>query len=159
MKERALELSVGLFVLAGLACVAYLAVHLGKIGVPGSGTYAVTARFNDATGLRAGADIEISGVKVGRVDAIRLDQKGNVALVDLRLPAGIKLTDDSIVSIKGSGLIGDKFIKISPGGSDTYVAAGGMLIETESSVDIQELMSKYVFGSVRDDKGKEKDKQ
>ena len=151
MKNRSLELAVGLFVLAGLLCAAYLTVRLGKMEVLGSGGYVVKARFIDVTGLKEGAGVELAGVRVGRVEAIALspDKK---AIVSLRLDESVKLTDDAIVSVKTSGLIGDKFVKITPGGGGEPVKPGALLTETESSVDIQELIGKYVFGGVKEEK-------
>ncbi|KHK04124.1 outer membrane lipid asymmetry maintenance protein MlaD [Desulfovibrio sp. TomC] len=149
MKKYAMETSVGIFVLAGLLCVAYLTVKLGKLEVIGGDGYRVTARFKDVTGLKSGAYVEMAGVRIGRVSSIGLDPKDNSALVALTLDKDVHLTDDAIASIKTSGLIGDKFVKISPGGSDDPLKPGGMIVETESSVDLGDLIGKYVFGGVK----------
>ena len=149
MKKYAMETSVGVFVLAGLLCVAYLTVKLGKLEVVGGDGYQVTAKFKDVTGLKNGAYVEMAGVRIGRVSGIRLDPKDHAALVGLTLDKDVHLTDDAIASIKTSGLIGDKFVKISPGGSDDALAPGGMIVETESSVDLGDLIGKYVFGGVK----------
>ena len=149
MKKYALETLVGAFVLAGLLCVAYLTVKLGKLEVIGGDNYPVVARFKDVTGLKTGAYVEMSGVRIGRVAKIVLDTKDNAALATLEIQNGIRLTDDTIASIKTSGLIGDKFVKISPGGSDDVLKPGGMIVETESWVDLGDLIGKYVFGGVK----------
>lgn len=149
MKTYSMETLVGLFVLIGLLCVGYLTIKLGKLDIGGGDTYAVSARFRDVTGLRDGAYVEMAGVRVGKVEAIALDSRDNAAVVTLRIQNGVVLTDDTIVSIKTSGLIGDKFVKISPGGSDVIVGPGGALVETESSVDLGDLIGKYVFGGVK----------
>ena len=149
MKKYAMETSVGIFVLAGLLCVAYLTVKLGKLDVIGGDGYQVTAKFRDVTGLKSGAYVEMAGVRIGRVSGISLDSKDHAALVGLTLDKDIRLTDDAIASIKTSGLIGDKFVKISPGGSDDPLRPGGMIVETESSVDLGDLIGKYVFGGVK----------
>jgi phospholipid/cholesterol/gamma-HCH transport system substrate-binding protein len=149
MKKYAMETSVGVFVLAGLLCVAYLTVKLGKLEVIGGDGYQVTAKFKDVTGLKNGAYVEMAGVRIGRVSGIRLDVKDHSALVALTLDPEIRLTDDAIASIKTSGLIGDKFVKISPGGSDDPLKPGGFIVETESSVDLGDLIGKYVFGGVK----------
>ncbi|MHC1711530.1 MAG: outer membrane lipid asymmetry maintenance protein MlaD [Solidesulfovibrio sp.] len=149
MKKYALETSVGVFVLAGLLCVAYLTVKLGKLEVIGGDNYSVVARFKDITGLKNGAYVEMAGVRIGHVSKVGLDFKDNTALVTLDIQNGVRLTDDVIASIKTSGLIGDKFIKISPGGSDDVLKPGGMIVETESSVDLGDLIGKYVFGGVK----------
>lgn len=149
MKKYAMETMVGVFVLAGLLCVAYLTVKLGKLEVLGGNSYPVTARFKDVTGLKNGAAVEMAGVRIGRVSGITLDPKAHMAMVTLDIQKGIGLTDDSIASIKTSGLIGDKFVKLSPGGSDALLGPGGLLVETESSVDLGDLIGKYVFGGVK----------
>ena len=151
MKNRSVEIAVGLFVMAGLACAAYLTIKLGKMEVLGSGGYEVKARFLDVTGLKAGAGVELAGVRVGRVDSIVLTPDKR-AIVSMRLDDAVKLTDDAIVSVKTSGLIGDKYVKITPGGAGEPVMPGMILTETESSVDIQELIGKYVFGGIKEEK-------
>lgn len=147
MKKYSLEFSVGIFMLIGLLCLGYLTVKLGKMEVFGADGYTLSARFSSATGLRTGADVEIAGVPVGKVTGIRLN-KDYSAEVSLLLNRGIELSDDSIASIKTSGLIGDKYVSVSLGGSDTMLADGGEIVETESAVDIEALISKYVFGGV-----------
>lgn len=149
MKKYAMETSVGIFVLAGLLCVAYLTVKLGKLEIVGGNSYPVTARFKDVTGLKSGAAVEMAGVRIGRVGGITLDPKDTMAMVTLDIQKGVRLTDDSIASIKTSGLIGDKFVKLSPGGSDDVLGPGGLIVETESSVDLGDLIGKYVFGGVK----------
>jgi phospholipid/cholesterol/gamma-HCH transport system substrate-binding protein len=114
----------------------------------GDDHYYLNARFQSVTGLKAGANIEIAGVQVGQVDSISLDLENNVALVKLKLKKEVVLTDDVIASVKTAGLIGDKYIKISPGGSDEVLEPGDTITETESALDIEELISKYAFGDV-----------
>lgn len=149
MKKYSMETTVGIFVLAGLLCVAYLTIKLGKLEVFGSDSYSIRAKFKDVTGLKAGAYVEMAGVRIGRVGGIALDPKDSAAIVTLEIQNGVKLTDDAIASIKTSGLIGDKYVKVSPGGSDAVIRPGGMLVETESSVDLGDLIGKYVFGGVK----------
>ena len=96
MKRSTVEISVGLFVLVGLLCVGYLTVQFGKMEVFGSRHYALKARFNNISGLKSGARIEIAGVQVGQVDAIELDQENQMALVTLKIKNDIELTDESI---------------------------------------------------------------
>lgn len=144
------ETAVGFFVLLGLLCVAYLAVKLGKMEVLTQEGFQLEARFTSASGLRVGADVEMAGVPVGKVAKIILDRaNGNtLAKVTLRFDAPLELTDDTIASIKTSGLIGDKYISLSPGGSDRLLASGDILEETESSIDLESLIGKYAFGGV-----------
>lgn len=146
MKRGNLELVVGIFVLVGLACLAYLAIHLGKMEVVGTG-YKVYAKFDNISGLKTGANVEVAGVDVGRVEAIRLTP-GDRAAVTLRLESELKLHDDAIASIRTKGIIGDKFVKLSPGSSEKIIPPGGNIRETESAIDLEELISSYIHGKV-----------
>jgi len=92
--------------------------------------------------------VEIAGVQIGQVDSIRLDPKDYVAMVRLKIRKNIVLTDDVIASVKTSGLIGDKFIMLTPGGSDEILEPGDTITDTEPALDIEELISKYAFGDV-----------
>jgi len=138
------ELSVGAFVLLGAACLAYLALRLGDLGF-GGGDYRVTARFTSASGLREGAYVEVGGVRAGVVDDIALDAETYEAIVTLRFDRPIALQTDTIASIRTAGLIGEKFIKLAPGGDDLTIPAGGAIVETEPSINLEELISKYIF--------------
>lgn len=150
MIGRKKEIGVGLFVLIGLVCVAWLTVRLGRMELFGSDGYTLQARFTSVVGLKTGAAVEIAGVPVGRVSGIRLnqDKNGSRAVVLLHIDKGIALGDDVIASVKTSGLIGDKYILLTPGGSETPLGAGDTIVDTESALDIEELISKYVFGKV-----------
>ena len=148
MKKYSLEFSVGVFMLVGLICLAYLTVKLGKMELFGNDGYTLTASFSSVAGLKAGANIEMAGVPVGKVTAIRMD-KNYRAVVTLLINNDVHLSEDSIASVKTSGLIGDKYISLSSGGSETMLANNDEVTETESAVDIEALISKYVFGGVQ----------
>jgi phospholipid/cholesterol/gamma-HCH transport system substrate-binding protein len=150
MKQSSLELGVGVFVLLGIICVGYLTIRLGEIEVLGDKTYMLNARFKSVTGLRAGAQVEIAGVQVGQVDSIALDLKDQVAMVRLKVKEAIVLGDDVIASVKTAGLLGDKYILLSPGGSDKILKPGDMIIETEPVLDIEGLIGKFAFGKVKE---------
>ncbi|MBW2517131.1 MAG: outer membrane lipid asymmetry maintenance protein MlaD, partial [Deltaproteobacteria bacterium] len=137
------------FVIIGLICVGYLTIQLGQMRLLGDDHYFLNARFLSVSGLKAGAQVEIAGVEVGQVDSISLDTKENVAMVRLKIKKNITLGDDVIASVKTSGLIGDKFVKLSPGGSDDILKPGDTITDTESALDIEELISKYAFGEVK----------
>jgi phospholipid/cholesterol/gamma-HCH transport system substrate-binding protein len=151
MKNHSLEFSVGLFVLAGLLCLGYLTIRLGKMEVFSSDGYQVTANFSSVAGLRPGARVEIAGVAVGRVADISLleRQARYYAQVTLHLDGDVVLSGDTIASIKTSGLIGDKYVNLSLGGSSSRVAPGGEIEETESAVDIEALIGKFAFGGLK----------
>jgi phospholipid/cholesterol/gamma-HCH transport system substrate-binding protein len=149
MKRATLEISVGIFVLLGIVCLAYLSIKLGKMELLGGNSYEVTANFETVSGLREGASVEIAGVDVGRVAQIVLDPKaGYTARVSFRINSGIELQDDVIASVRTRGIIGDKFIQLKPGGSDKLLHNGGRIRDTESSIDFESLLSKYIHGSV-----------
>ena len=148
MSKTSLELGVGIFVLIGILCVGYLTVRLGKMELLGDEHYYLNARFISVAGLKKGGQVVIAGVQVGQVTQISLDPEEQVAIVRMKIIKDVVLTDDVIASVKTSGLIGDKYIKLSPGGSDEILKDGEMITETESSLDIEELVSKYAFGDV-----------
>lgn len=148
MKRENIELSVGIFVLAGLLAVAYLTVKLGKLDFLSDNTYLVKARFQSVSGLKPDARVEVAGVNVGRVESIHLDQQTMAAIVDMKIRQGLKLSSDTIASVRTSGLIGDKFVKLSPGGMPTDLEPGETITDTESPLDIEDMVAKYVFGSV-----------
>jgi len=148
MKKASIETAVGLFVLIGILCVGYLTVKLGKMEILGKDYYSVDAQFDSVTGLKVGANVEMAGVPIGKVEAIALDAKRQVARVRLKIQQSVVLTDDTIASVKTAGMIGDKYIKLSPGGSDLILKSGDTIIETESALDLEELISKYVFGGL-----------
>ncbi|MEK6710336.1 MAG: outer membrane lipid asymmetry maintenance protein MlaD [Nitrospinota bacterium] len=147
MSQRGMELTVGVFVLAGLAALAYLSIRLGGLDLFETGTYEVSARFSSASGLREGATVEIAGVQVGRVKAIRLEQ--NEALLTLRLHSPVRLTEDTIASVRTKGILGDKYISISLGGAEKTIAPGGRIRETEPPVDIEKLIGQFIYGKVK----------
>lgn len=148
MKRAQIEFLAGVFVLVGIAALTYLAISLGGVKVNGNDTYEVEARFTDISGVSAGSPVKIAGVPVGEVSAIRLDRKSMVAIATLRLPADLVLYDDTIAAVRTNGLIGDKVIVLRPGGSGIELAPGDMIVDTESAVDIEGLISKIAFGKV-----------
>jgi phospholipid/cholesterol/gamma-HCH transport system substrate-binding protein len=149
MNMAKLEMMVGTFMLIGILCLGYVSIKLGKMEIFGGDFYSVTARFDSVSGLKPGASVEVAGVEVGKVDRISLDAKsGDQALAYLKINSGVKLTDDVIASIRTSGIIGDKFIKLRPGGSDKILKNNDMIRETESAIDIEELVAKFIHGKV-----------
>lgn len=156
MKQTRLELYVGIFVLLGIAAVAYLTMKLGTGALIGGGTYLVEARFTNAGGLHSGSSVVVAGVTVGRVEKVRMDPADYSAIATLRVQSGLRLPTDSMASIKTSGLIGDKFVSLSPGADETYLEPGTRITMTESSVDLESLIGKMAFGSASKDGGADK---
>jgi phospholipid/cholesterol/gamma-HCH transport system substrate-binding protein len=147
MNKTSLEIVVGAFLLAGFISFSWLAVKMGDINPFQNETYPMTARFTSISGLKEGSTIELAGVVVGKVSQIELDAGDYEAVVHLNIDKTIELTDDSIASIRTSGIIGDKYIKLTPGGSDIMLEAGDEIDETESAISLEELVSKYIFES------------
>ncbi len=147
MKRFGVDTAVGLFVLAGIASLAWLSVRLGRLEIVGSGYVPVHAEFASVAGLKKGASVEIAGVEVGRVDAIALDAYKADVLMEIR--KGVILGDDTIASVKTMGLIGDKYISLAPGASDTRIPPGGKIRETESPPDFDQLIGEFIHGSAK----------
>ena len=145
MKSFNLEMAVGIFLIAGFACFAYLSVRLGEVNLLGSNSYEVHAKFGSVSGLKNGAIVEIAGVQVGKVATIHLNQQYYQASVKMEIDKGVEIPEDSIAAVRTSGIIGDKFVSISPGGDTEYVKPGGEITETQSAINLEELVSKYIF--------------
>ena len=147
MKQARLELIVGTFVLVGLAAVAYLALRIGAGALVRGETYELKARFTNSGGLNPGSNVIVAGVTVGRIRAIELNPKDFSAVVTFSVRKAIQLPADSIASIKTAGLIGDKFLALSPGGDSEFLAPGALITDTESTLDLESLISRFAFGS------------
>jgi phospholipid/cholesterol/gamma-HCH transport system substrate-binding protein len=146
MKRANEEIAVGIFVLAGIACLIYLAIHLGEMAVFSQG-YQVTADFDNISGLKVGASVEVAGVDVGRVEKISITPDDRARLV-LKLEPNLVLKSDTIASIRTKGIIGDKFVKLSMGSSEKTIPPGGKIHDTESAVELEELIAKFIHGKV-----------
>jgi phospholipid/cholesterol/gamma-HCH transport system substrate-binding protein len=149
MKKYTMETTVGVFLVFGLLCIGYMTVKLGHISILGDNAYSLFARFTTVTGLRTGSLVYISGIEVGRVEKLTMDQENQKALVEIRIRKDIKIYDDAIASIKTEGLIGDMYLSIDPGGGGTQLQPGGTITETQPAIDIANLISKYAFGDVK----------
>jgi phospholipid/cholesterol/gamma-HCH transport system substrate-binding protein len=147
MENMKLEFIVGVFVLVGIICLGYLSIKLGKLELIGGNVYEVVAQFNTASGLKNGSSVEIAGVEVGRVRAITLNE--DRAAVTLAVDNKVKLYTDTIASIKTRGIIGEKFLALSPGGGGDPLKPGDTIRDTESGLDLEELVSQYVHGNVK----------
>ena len=143
MKKYSAELTVGIFVVLGIVALAYLSIRLGDVRLFGQDGYLVYAEFSSSEGLNEGSPVEIAGVEAGTVEVISLENYSS--LVKMRIKDGVLLPEDTIASIRSTGLIGEKHIKLNPGGSDTVLKNGDRITDTEPSISIEELISKYVF--------------
>ena len=148
MKKYSMESIVGIFMVVGLLCLGYMTIKLGKISVVNDDSYVLYARFSSVSGLRVDSPVEITGIKVGKVERLSIDQENQAALVALKINNGINIYDDANAVIKTAGLIGDKFVKIEPGGSGSILKPGGTIIDTSVPLDIEDMIGKYVLGDI-----------
>jgi len=144
---KKIEIIVGLFVLSGLIGIFFLAFRIGNSEFIGQKTYELTAVFNNLSGVSENARVEIAGVRVGSVETIELNADFQ-ATVTLKLPDHLKLDDDTIAAVKTSGLIGDRFIELLPGGSGIQLEPGDLIFDTQSAIDLESLISKFGFGNL-----------
>lgn len=149
-ERKGLEFGVGIFLIVGIACLAYLSLTLGNFNFLGKHGYEVNASFSNVAGLKAKAQVTMAGVVIGEVQRIRL--KDNQAVITMNINDHVKVEDDSIVSIKTMGIIGDKYVTITPGASEEYVKNGGVLRETQPPLDIESLISRFIFGNMENKK-------
>lgn len=147
MTRLNVETAVGLFVILGIACLAWLSIKLGKLEIVGGDYVPVHAEFASVSGLKKGVSVEIAGVDVGKVESITLDNYSADVLMKIR--TGIRLPEDTIASIRTRGLIGDKYVSLSPGASDRMIPPNGKIRDTESAVDMEQLIGEFIHGSTK----------
>jgi len=143
MKKRNTEIIVGLFICMGILCMAYTSIKLGKVELFDNDYYQIKASFTSATGLKEDTNVEISGVRVGKVTGIALENYQ--AIVTMLIKNGIEIQDDAIASIKTNGILGEKYIDILPGGSTDLIEAGGLILDTEPPFDLLSVIKNLVI--------------
>lgn len=146
MRARSIaELAAGAVVL-GIAAVflAYAVLHSGRGEVSADGML-LTARFDRIDGLVNGADVRLAGVKVGTVTGTRIDAESFSAEVSMRIDRALRLPSDSSAEVTSEGLLGGKYVSIVPGGSETLLAEGGRITETQGSVSLESLLGRFIF--------------
>ncbi len=143
MKKLDTEIVVGIFVFVGLICMAYTSIKLGKVEFFDTDYYPIRATFTSVAGLKTDTDVEISGVKVGKVKDIYL--KDYQAVVTMLIRKDTKIQDDAIASIRTKGILGERYIEIVPGGSDVILKPDDALFDTEPSFDLLSVIKKWVI--------------
>ena len=145
--NRTLEIGTGLFVLLGFAALLFLTTQLPASGVKFAGQkagYHVTAQFDNIGDLKVGSPVTMSGVRVGEVSGIHFDSKVYKAVVRMRIdPQYNEIPEDSFASIQTEGLLGGKYVGISPGGLDTFLKEGSTIDQTQSALVIETLINKF----------------
>lgn len=149
MKKYSIETMVGIFIVIGLICVGYMTIKLGKVSLFGEDTYLLYARFVSVSGLRVGSAVEIYGIQVGSVTSLSIDSEKQMGVVGIKVNKETKVYDDAAATIKSSGLIGDKYVKIDPGGSGEILKPRGIITQTSVPADVEDLIGKYAFGDVK----------
>lgn len=146
MKRLNIEFTVGLFVLAGILCLGYLSIKLGRMEILGGKGYEVYAVFSNTGGIKTGSAVVLAGVEIGRVKSVSLENYQ--AKITLTLQPEVKIQEDAVATIKTRGLVGEKYIEIIPGGSNEYILPGGRIRETQPPVDLEDLISKILFEKI-----------
>ena len=152
MIKTRIETLVGAFVLLGALGLVFLALQAANLGsFNGKGnTYPLTARFDNIGSLKARAPVRSAGVVVGRVTSIKLDPKTYQGVVTLNINSGVEFPKDSSAKILTSGLLGDQYIGIEPGGDDKNLAPGDTLAQTQSAVVLENLIGQFLTGKAAD---------
>ncbi len=156
--NRTLEIGTGLFVLLGFAALLFLTTQLPASGLKLGGAragYHVTAEFDDVGDLKVGSPVTMSGVRLGEVTAIRFDPKDYKAVVTMRIDSQYnQIPEDSYASIQTQGLLGGKYIGLSPGGLDTYLKDGSRIDQTQSAIVLESIINKF-FANYASSKGEQ----
>lgn len=141
---RKIEIIVGIFVFVGIIAVAGLAVKLGQMGGISPSGYTLDALFEDAGGVRVGSDVMLAGVLIGRVSSVTL-QDYSEAHVEMEIDEDVAITSDAIASIRTKGIIGERYVRVTQGAEEDNLVDGDEIEETESAINIEDLVSKYIF--------------
>jgi len=149
MNTQRINILVGLFVLVGLMALAFLAISSGggRLSLPEGHHLELAARFTNANGLKTGSTVAIAGVPVGEVKKISLKPDDMSAMATFEVDSSLVLDDDTVAAIHSAGLLGEKFIALKPGASGTALKPGAVIVDTQSTVDLEDLIAKFAFGS------------
>ncbi|MFO1339032.1 MAG: outer membrane lipid asymmetry maintenance protein MlaD [Burkholderiaceae bacterium] len=151
MAKKSIETLVGLFVLLGLAALVFVALKAANLASFTNGeTYTLQARFDNIGGLKARAPVRSAGVVVGRVTRIGLDAKTYQGVVTLEISKGVEFPKDSSAKILTSGLLGDQYIGIEPGGDEKNFVSGDVIKQTQSAVVLENLIGQFLFNKAAD---------
>ena len=130
-----------------IIAVAFLAFAYSSTSAGGFSGYPLEARFSSADGITAGTDVRLHGIKVGSVSSVDLDPKTYLAIVHLNIRSQVPIPDDSAIKVTSSGLLGNAYLSIQPGGSLRNLASGGQIMNTQGSVDIMGLIGRAIYGN------------
>ncbi len=151
MQRSSIETVAGAVVVA--VAVLFLVFAYDSADVDAVDGYRVTAKFDRIDGIRRGSDVQMSGIKIGTVVAQALDPVSYLAVLTLAIDDSIELPEDTSAAISTDGLLGDKYVTLSPGGAEEMIAAGGEIETTQGAVDLYSLLGRAFFGQADDDAG------
>ncbi len=143
MQKNIIETIMGAVVL--LVAIFFLSFAYRNSNVGVDDGYVISGRFSNAAGIALGSDVRVGGIKVGVVTDMKLDPQSYEAIISMQIGERTKLPKDSSAAIVSSGLLGEKYIQLSPGGDEAMLAEGGKIDFTQSSVNLEELIGKFVF--------------
>ena len=151
MRRNALETVIGAAVI--VAAAGFLAFSYTTADIASVTGYKVVARFDRVDGLHEGADVRMSGIRVGQISQLYLEQDTYFAVVEMEIDEAVKLPDDSSAEIVSESLLGGRFLALTPGGSDKTLESGGEIRYTQSPVSLEQLIGKFIFSSQNESDG------
>ena len=157
MRRNLIETVMGAVVIAVAAFFIVFAYSKAEIGTVDG--YQIQAKFDRIDGIRPGSDVRMSGIKVGTVTSSNLDQNTYLAVVRMTIRNDIKVPDDTSIAVSSDGLLGDKFLALSPGGSDGMLKPGGEILTTQGSIDLMSLVGQMIFSQTGKNDDKKSDKK
>jgi phospholipid/cholesterol/gamma-HCH transport system substrate-binding protein len=152
MQKNIIETLMGAVVL--VVAVAFLAFAYKGSDLQVEDGYLVNANFSNASGISLGSDVRIGGIKVGVISALDLDPKTYEAIVSMQVRSSAQMPKDTSAAIVGNGLLGEKYVQLTPGNDDKMIKAGGKIQFTQSSINLEELIGKFMFSGGGVDKEK-----
>ena len=150
MKRNLIETIMGAVVLCVAAFFITTAYH--NSGIDDEGGYKISALFDRVDGVARGTDVKIGGIKIGTVEDLKLDPKTYRAEIVMNISQDIKVPSDSTAEISSDGLLGGKFVNLVPGAEEDMLKENGKIEYTQSSVNLEQLLGKFAFGSADDKK-------
>ena len=153
MNRTTIDLWVGIFVVAGMAALLFLALKVGNLATfSNAQAYQVYAKFSNIGGLKARAPIKSAGVVVGRVATIRFDNESYEAIVEMNLDAAYQFPRDTTAKILTSGILGEQYVGLEAGGDGVMLKSGDRLRLTQSAVVLENLISQFLFNKAAETK-------
>jgi len=152
MQRKSLDIWVGFFVIIGALALMFLALKAGNMSsLSFEKTYSITTRFDNIGGLKPRAPIKSAGVVIGRVGDIRFDDEEFRAQVMLQIEERYKFPKDSSAKILTSGLLGEQYISIEPGGDEKNLANGDQITMTQSAMVLENLISQFIYSKATEE--------